>query len=116
MKKLRILAAAAVGVETICLSACTQTVPDRWIVSNTSGEFNASLYPTPQAAVNAAEAAGGGTVFFPCGVYTGAIRITTSGITLKGANRNCAILQQPSSSVDELTIDATSSWYHGASK
>lgn len=109
MKKLRILAAAAVGVETICLSACTQTVPDRWIVSNTSGEFNASLYPTPQAAVNAAEAAGGGTVFFPCGVYTGAIRITTSGITLKGANRNCAILQQPSSSVDELTIDATSS-------
>ena len=108
MRKLRILAVAAVAIETLCLSACTQTVPDRWIVSNTSGEFNASLFASPQAAVNAAETAGGGTVFFPCGIYTGTVRITSSGITLKGANRNCAILQQPSGSVDELTIDATS--------
>ncbi len=108
MKGLRILAVAAVALETLCLCACTQTVPDRWIRrANTSGEFNASLYSSPQAAVDAAEAAGGGTIFFPCGTYTGTVRITTSGITLKGANRNCAILQQPSPSVDELTIDAT---------
>jgi hypothetical protein len=107
MKGLRILAVAAVALETLCLCACTQTVPDRWIRGNTSGEFNASLYSSPQAAVDAAEAAGGGTIFFPCGTYTGTVRITTSGITLKGANRNCAILQQPSPSVDELTIDAT---------
>lgn len=113
MKNLRVLAIAAVAIVTVCLSACTQTVPDRWIRSNTSGEFNASLYSSPQAAVSAAEAAGGGTVFFPCGTYVGAIRITTNGITLKGANRHCAILQQPSSSVDELTIDATAAGLYG---
>ena len=113
MKRLGMLAAAAVAIETLCLSACTQTVPDGWIRRNTSGEFNASLYSSPQAAVDAAEAAGGGMIFFPCGTYVGAIRITISGITLKGANRNCAILQQPSSSVDELTIDATAAGSDG---
>jgi len=108
---LRILTAAT--VLTLCLSACSQTTPDNWIAYRTNTIFNAALFPSPQAAVSAAEAAGGGTVFFPCGTYIGTIRITTSGVTLRGANRNCAILQQPSPDVDELTIDATSAGTNG---
>jgi hypothetical protein len=113
MTIIKILAAAALATGAVCMTACTQTVPDGWVRQNTTGVFNADRYSSPQAAVSAAEAAGGGTVFFPCGTYIGAIRITTSGITLKGANRNCAILQQPTASIDELTIDATTAGTNG---
>lgn len=106
---------AGVCLMALNLSGCSQTTPDRWIKGQTNGIFDASFFPSPQAAVDAAEAAGGGTVYFPCGTYRGAIRITVSGITLRGANRNCAILAQPDPTIDELTIDATAAGVSGLS-
>lgn len=56
--------------------------------------YNVSSYASPQAAINAAAAAGGGVVRFPCGSTTISqpLQITTPGITLEGCGMGGTIL------------------------
>lgn len=56
--------------------------------------YNVSSYASPQAAINAAAAAGGGVVRFPCGATTISqpLQVTTAGITLEGCGIGGTVL------------------------
>jgi len=63
-----------------------------------------------QAAIDAAEAAGGGIVYFPPGTYTITSAITNDGlgVVLKGASRSSSIIYQSGTdSEDCLVVDAS---------
>lgn len=64
-----------------------------------------------QAAISAAQAAGGGTVFFPSGEYA-VTSVTTAGsvpIELRGDGQDLSVLQVDMSAGGELTLSATGS-------
>ncbi len=59
----------------------------------------------------AAIPASGGTLFFPCGTYiitkpaeNAALKINASNITIRGPNRDCAILKYPNTTTDAAMI------------
>lgn len=57
--------------------------------------YNVSSYASPQHAINAAAAAGGGVVRFPCGTTTisAPLTVTSPGITLEGCGPGGTILE-----------------------
>jgi hypothetical protein len=63
--------------------------------------FEAASYPTTQAAVDAANAAGGGVVHFAPGTY-GPITTLYSNITLLGDGRSVSVIEQPSTTANGI--------------
>jgi hypothetical protein len=61
-----------------------------------------------QAAINAAQNAGGGIVFFPPGTYkiTGSLTITSNGVSLLGASRQVCTIRQTVNTTTWLSISA----------
>lgn len=57
--------------------------------------YNVSDYASPQAAIDAAEAAGGGLVHFPCGTTTlsAGLVVDAAGVTLEGCGPKGTVLQ-----------------------
>lgn len=68
-------------------------------VYGASNDGSADASPGIQAAIAAAEAAGGGIVYFPTGLYRieSQLRVQADGVVLAGAGRSSVILHKPAS-------------------
>ncbi len=64
-----------------------------------------------QGAINAAQTAGGGMIWFPAGTYmiAGTLQITKNGIAIFGAGVNATYLSFQNTSLDCITVEGTSS-------
>jgi len=75
--------------------------------------YNVSDYASPQAAIDAAKAAGGGLVHFPCGTTTvsSGLIVYAAGITLEGCGPGGTVLQASFATGNIISLGNTTTAY-----